>query len=487
VQGYFRFHTQGETLLDPGTGLPYEVATSYASGDLFDIHYVQSADVLTLVHPNYPPAELRRLGATNWTLTNIVFTPSIAAPTSVAVAASPGYKSKISSMSSASPAIITTVANHALVLGDGIYVQGETGLTDGFYQVTNIPKDGTGAPILNELSIGDYDGNSIGGGTYSGSGTIQYGTKVFNIDIHYAVTAIATNGVDESALSTDCHVVNNLDVTGSYNTITWAAVTGASRYRIYEKRNGLWGFIGETTELTFTDDNIAPDMGLTPPTYDTVFAGVGDYPGSVSYFEQRRCFAGTLNQPQNVWMTKSGTESNMSYSLPTTDSDRIAFRVAAREANTIRHIMPLTQLLLLTSSAEVRVSPVNADAITPTSISVRPQSFVGTNNVPPSIINNSIVCCAARGGHVREIGYSWQANGFVTGDLSLRAAHLFDNLSILDQCFVKAPRQIVWFVSSSGKLLGLTYVPEEQVGAWHEHDTDGTFESITRSGRGPGR
>ena len=42
----------------------------------------------------------------------------------------------------------------------------------------------------------------------------------------------------------------------------------------------------------------------------------------------------------------------------------------------------------------------------------------------------------------------------------------------------KSPIPIVWQVSSSGKLLGLTYVPEQQIGAWHQHDTDGTFESV---------
>ncbi len=41
----------------------YEIPNGYAEADLFDIHYAQSADVLTLVHPNYPVAELRRLGA----------------------------------------------------------------------------------------------------------------------------------------------------------------------------------------------------------------------------------------------------------------------------------------------------------------------------------------------------------------------------------------------------------------------------------------
>ena len=209
-----------------------------------------------------------------------------------------------------------------------------------------------------------------------------------------------------------------------------------------------------------------------------------NYPGAVSYFEQRRVFAGTTNSPQQLWMTRSGTESDMSYRLPVKDDDRISFKVASREANTIRHIIPLQQLMLLTSAAEWRVSPVNSDAITPTTISVRPQSYIGANNVQPSIINNSMVYCAARGGHVRELGYSWQSNGYITGDLSLRAAHLFDNYEISDMCYSKSPHPIIWFISSTGYLLGLTYVPEQQIGAWHWHDTDGTFESCANVAEG---
>jgi hypothetical protein len=136
-------------------------------------------------------------------------------------------------------------------------------------------------------------------------------------------------------------------------------------------------------------------------------------------------------------------------------------------------------LILLTSAAEWRVSPINSDAITPTTVSVRPQSYVGASNVQPEIINNSMVYCAARGGHVRELGYSWQSNGFITGDLSIRAAHLFDNFNIVDMCYAKSPQPLLWFVSTTGKLLGLTYVPEQQIGAWHQHDTDGVFESCT--------
>lgn len=434
-EGYFRFHTQGATLLT-GTPPAYDAGTAYAAGDLvsdggvsyyctapttgnappdvaywyalpatgeyeapnqfaeadlFDIHYVQSADVLTFVHPNYPPCELRRLGATKWVLEDISFAPGIDAPT---------------------------------------------------------------APTVTSA-----------------------GSSGAAIEHHYVVTAMDADNVRESPASVSGMVSSNLFQTGCTNTITWAAVAGASRYNVYKRQGGLYGYIGQTDGLSVVDDNISPDMSKTPPIYEAVFNGPGDYPAAVSYFEQRRCFAGTINKPQNLWMTKSATESDMSYSLPVRDDDRIAFRVAAREANTVRHIVPLSQLLVLTSSAEWAIVPINSDAITPDTTSVRPQSYVGASNVQPVIVNNTLLYGAARGGHVRELAYNWQASGFVTGDLSLRAPHLFDSCRVVDMAYAKAPIPLVWMVSSNGDLLGLTYVPEQQIGAWHRHDTDGTFES----------
>ena len=447
-ENYFRFHTQGQTLLySNGTAwsnataytvgdialqggvnyyctvahtnqappnasywyaLPtnyiYEVPHSYLEAELFDVHYVQSADVMTIVHPNHPPAELRRLGATKWELKTINFGSPLPPPTGVTVA-------------------------------------------------TYIPSS-----------------------TSTNSDTYE--------DHNYVITAIGSNLVEESnqsaiGLKADGSTpTNNIFVTGAKNTITWNSVTGATRYRVYKEQGGIFGFIGETDTTTLVDNNILTDFSITPPIHENDFVGTGNYPGAVSYFEQRRVFAGTNNAPQDIWMTKSGTESNMSFGLPIRDDDRIEFRVAAREANTIRHIVPLTNLLMLTGSAEWRVTSVNSDAITPSSISVKPQSYVGANNAQPVIVNNSLVYGAARGGHVRELGYNWQANGFITGDLSLRAPHLFDNLTILDMALAKAPIPVVWMVSSNGKLLGLTYVPEQQLGAWHQHDTDGTFESV---------
>ena len=67
----------------------------------------------------------------------------------------------------------------------------------------------------------------------------------------------------------------------------------------------------------------------------------------------------------------------------------------------------------------------------------------------------------------------------MTGDMSLRADHLFDNKTIVDLAYSKAPVPIVWAVNSDGQLLGSTYIPEQNINAWHRHDTkNGAFESV---------
>jgi hypothetical protein len=458
----------------------YEIPNNYAAADLMNIHFVQSADVMTLVHPNYAPSELSRLGATQWKFAPIVFGQTLSAPTGVAVTPTLGYKAVISSITAGNNgALITTVANHSLAMGDGVYVQNGTN-TGNFLMVSSVPSDSNGNLIDNELYLMDYSGNPVESGDtrIAVDDTMQYGTQIVDITRTYVVTAMASDGIQQSAISAEVSVLNNLYVTGSYNTLAWDAVPGAYTYYIYKKENGLYGYIGDTPSLTFADTNIAPDMSITPDICDPVFGSSNDYPGAVSYYQQRRIFGGTANNPQNLWLTKTGTESDMSYSLPIQDTDRIAIAIATREMSTILHAVPLLQLILLTSSCEISASPTSSDTITPSTICARPQSYIGASNVSPSVVNNAMIFCAARGGHVREMGYQWQIGGYVTGDVSLRAAHLFDGFSIVDQAFMKSPWQTVWFVSSSGNLIGFTYIPEEQVGAWHHHTTAGAFQSI---------
>lgn len=552
--GYFRFHTMGATLLS-GV-VPYEVANPYAEADLFDIHFVQSADVLTLVHPNYAPRELRRLSALSWSLTQISFSPTLSTPTGGACAATRAsaptglidYFYKITAVngvdeSIATAQIQTDVTNNLLQTGAfntltwspvvgaaryNVYKQinglfGYIGQTDGItFKDDNIASDLSKTPpeqsnpfpdagLLSSVSVltggSAYGTAVVSGGAFSSvtvsSGGSGYGEPIltvsdptgsgatFSVTVSAGIITAVTVLTAGSGYTSPTMVLTGAGIGAVLAPSITPRVFGTPTLTVTDSGGGSGAVIspvvsgGIITGVVITDPgsgyvspvvSVSYAAGGSGATFSATATTSGEYPGAVTYFEQRRCFAGSNNQPQNVWMTKSGTESNMSYSLPVRDDDRIAFKIAAREANTIRHIVPLTNLVLLTSAAEWRVSPTAGDVLTP-AVSVRPQSYVGANNVQPAIINNSIIYAAARGGHVREMAYSWQANGYMTGDLSLRSPHLFESFNLVDMAYAKAPIPIVWFISDSGKLLGLTYIPEQQVGAWHQHDTQGVFES----------
>src|SRR5215469_7583184 len=61
-------------------GVHYTVATPYTTADLPTLKFSQLADILTIVHPNYPRYQLSRLADTNWTLAPEMDTIPIGAP-----------------------------------------------------------------------------------------------------------------------------------------------------------------------------------------------------------------------------------------------------------------------------------------------------------------------------------------------------------------------------------------------------------------------
>lgn len=600
---YIRFHTNGATLLKDD-GSIYEIASPYLEDDLRDLHYVQSSDILTIVHPSHAPRELRRYSALDWRLVEISFGSTLTAPKNVKVVQTingevtnktdytreyavtsllaDGSQESVRSTSasvSCNPygdGAFNTVSWDA-VAGAGLYrvyrnqggiwaYIGQTGDTkivdenidpdasitpplydDAFNQTSGIASvtisnGGAGYKDSNTVITSfDYDNATVSYKSYdntdgdwdwsykdkpfkelgfpyeiittrircnvvdeggSGSGATvepiineypnQYGVKYPCLD-GFKITNIGSNYVKpvvyfyttykRSYYGSDWIQEFRLPLTMRYDAIKHevraqdATGTGFDAYALSTN--------GKITQVVIRNPGTGysePTLSInasatTKATLTTNVKAVGDYPGAVSYFEQRRWFGGTLNRPNHLWATKSGTESVMAYSLPTQDTDRIAVRVAARESSRIQHIVPLAHLMLLTGSAEWRVSPLNDDAITPSSMSVRPQSYVGANNVQPLVINNTMIYVANRGGHLRECGYNYQAGGFISNDICLRAPHLFDNLDVVDMAFAKAPWPIAWAVSSNGNLIALTYVPEQQVGAFSTVETKGLFKA----------
>lgn len=387
---YIRFYSNGGQVVSGNA--PYEIASTYAEGDLFQLNYTQSADVLTIAHPGYPPRELKRLGPTNWTLSDISFLPSISAP---------------------------------------------SGLTAS-------PRAG-------------------------GSGdTTTY---------RYQVTAVSSAESAEESQPSPAASVASWD-TKAGAVLSWSPVSGADHYNVYKENNGsgVFGFIGQASSPGFTDNNIAPTKDDTPPSYDNPFAN-GNNPGVVGYYQQRLVFAASNANPQTVWMSRTGAFSNFGYSTPTKDDDAITFTLASRQVNRIRHLVPLRELLLLTTGGEWTLSG-SSSGLTPTNVQVQVQSYIGSSIVPPAVYGNTALYIQARGQKLSDLSYSYTSDGFQGQDLSVLSSHLVRGFQIVDTSLSQVPNSVLWMVRNDGQLLGFTYLPQQEVMSWHRHDTDGAFESV---------
>lgn len=616
---YARFHRNGQTLMTADGSAPYEISTPWPSERLFDLHYTQNADIMTLVCSSIAPQELRRYSINDWRLVGVDLSSQLAPPTGVNAARThTAYndnnadrytqryvitslnedRTRESSKSLEASVVANLYATGTLVriswnavagakyyrvykYQGGIYGYiGETQAT--WVEDDNIaPETGTTPPIIDTVFgvsggitkcdiVNAGSGYAQGGvilkvadkGTYEGKRKVlfskPYGSGEFSFPVTRKVSSKVSGHMSSATLEsikledvggkgTGASFTYDVQTTSNKGEAVWSlnSVTitkGGSGYvnphikfsvfhewwskshrndkdfYTYHKTTTAYdipcvisfdtvslevyddGGPGYGAQLGFTTDGgrftnvyiISPGQNYVNPkvrVVSTAGSGAefklytgssGDYPTAVGYFEQRRIFAGSPLNPQQFWMTATGTDSNMSYHLPVQDTDRISFKVSSRDLNQIQHIVPLQQLIALTSAGEWRVSPLNSDAITPSSISVRPQSYIGASKVQPQIVNTNLIYCAARGGHIRELSYDYQAGGYITGDVSIRSPHLFkeDNVTV-DMALTKSPDPIIWCVREDGVICALSYVPEQKIGAWFTYKTEGYFESAT--------
>lgn len=546
---YMRFYTYGGQILSGGS--PYEIATPYVAADLFTLEFAQSGDVMTIVHPNYAPRELVRITNTNWTLTEISFAPSQAAPTALALTNNYTQSGGISAITQANPAVVTSTS-HGLATGAEIEITGVVGMTQvngNTYRITAIDADtfrleGTdstgftaytsgGTWTVNgdllkykvtannrdtfEESLSALSNATLGITgitqadpavvTFASAHNLEYGDEIYLESIG-GMTEL--NGrrflVLDAPTSTTIELMSTsrapIDSTGygAYtsggamrtafvtatataqawdNTVTWAAAADADTYNVYRAdESGLYGFIGRTDALTFNDDFIEADTGDTAPLAVNPFEeGAGFWPSTTGFFQQRQIYANSDAFPNRFWMTQTGVFYNFATSTPLRDDDAIVATLAARRINEIRHIIPLSDLVLLTTGAEYRIKGSGDAAFTPSTINIKPQSYYGSTALRP-IVAGDVALYMAPGNFIRELSYEFATDKFTGRDITVLARHLLDYNNIVDWAFAPSPYDLIWLVRDDGTALVLTYQNEQEVYAWTRATTLGDFKSV---------
>lgn len=296
----------------------------------------------------------------------------------------------------------------------------------------------------------------------------------------WVITAVNSETFEESLQSSSTGS-SATPSSGSPITVSWTAASGAGEYNIYKKTNGVYGFIGVAVGTSFVDNGIAADATDTPPTARNPFSGADNYPAVSTYIQQRATYANTNNDTEKVFMGRTGLFKNFTFSSPQQDDDAVTFNLAGRRVNEVRHLIDLDKLIVFTSGSIWSVEGDSAGIIKPGQVNPIQRSYRGASIVTPVIIGNSIVYVQARGTVIRDL-LNDAIEGIKDSDLTIYSSHLFQGYTIIDMAYQENPNSVIWVVREDAdgvrSLVGLTYVREHQVWAWHRHDTDGEIERV---------
>jgi hypothetical protein len=461
-QGYIRFFTNGGQLLSGG--VPYEVTTPYAVSDpdeLWDLSFAQSADVLYIAHPNYPPAKLQRLGATSWTLAGIVFQdgpflPFNTTATTLTPSSTTGTVTVVASgttgINKGSGFQASDVGRMLRIKTGGVWLWGTIASVVSTTQITWAIAPPIGAQLpATAQAIANVSAGSVFGVTVTDGGS-GYGASP---------PAVTISGSGSGAIAF-------ASVTNGVVTSVTMSVTGT----------------GYGSAPTVIIDAPTPIVPSTTTFWRLGLWGPGNYPACVSFNQDRLVWAGSSVDPSRVDGSNVSDYENMA---PTqidgtvVDSNAIGFSLNASTMNTIRWMVSDEWGLLCgTAGGEWVVAPSNLQqAITPTNINAKQTTSYGVAPVAAIRVGKSTLFVQRTGRKLREMTYQYVINTFQAPDISLVSEHLTET-GIKQIAVALAPHQQLWLIRNDGMLVGIAYDKDQECVGWHRHTIGGSavVESI---------
>lgn len=268
---------------------------------------------------------------------------------------------------------------------------------------------------------------------------------------------------------------------------TYALNGGLTTLLITYKTAGTAGnsFTLAASVATPSGGTLTGGTGGTAPT-GTLIIGPesGTYPSSVTYFQERRVYANTENQPDTYFMSQPGAFTNFDARVPTIDSDAIEGTPWSVQVDGIQFMLPiLGGLVVLTGQTAYQVlgnggSPTNPQPVTPTSQQALPQAYNGCHYyVAPQKIDYDVYYLQSKGSIIRSLSYNFWINVFTGVDITILSSQLFTNYQITQMTWCEEPYKVMWCVRDDGIMLSLTSLKAQDVNGWARHDTQGLFVS----------
>ena len=418
----------------------------------------------------------------------------------------------ITGLTAANPGVVTATS-HGYSNGDFVIITGVAGMTEvnGItYKVAN--------KTTNTFELNDVDGNAVDSSGYTAYTSGGVANKIYQITTSYTTAQIPNLKFAQSAdtmyICHNSHEVSKLTRTGhtswslseieftdgpylsentSTTTMTPGATTGddqtltasASTFastdvgRLINFSNGYAKIITYTSGTVVKID-IKDDFDNTNAVTAWKLGAFSDttgHPSCVSFFEQRLVFAGTTNEPQTLYFSKSGDYENMTTGTDADDS--MVYTIASNQVNAIRYLKAVRTLIVGTTGGEWTVSADGTDAaVTPTNVTIKKQSSYGSSTVDSITAGNSTLFLQKAKRKIRELTYDFEVDGYTARDLSILNDTVTES-GINEMAFQQSPDSNLWCVRDDGVLACLTYQPADQVTAWTRHKLGGIGQECT--------
>lgn len=421
-------------------GAPFEVVTPYTVASLtgtdgtFQLRFVQSNDVLYIVHPDYPPQKLTRTGAATFTIAEV---ETVGGPFQDV---DPDQTITVYSSHS-------TGTGRTLTASSAIFLAAHVGTM--FY--------------LEQKNVDDIEQWEVNKSITAGDVRRSDGKN-------YTALNTATTGSVRPTHSVGAKFDGDGGVQWEFNDpgYGWATITAIG---------------GGGTTATVDVESRIPDGAVLVANATTrwAFAAWSDiegWPTVVTFYKERLCFL----RDRNGWMSVANDFENFSRKdsggVVTRDM-AVVFEVASDRSNRIEWAAPSDNALLVgTAGDEHAITEItNTEAFGPGNIRARKQTEYGSRHVPIARVGEGVIFTQKAGRKIRDMKLAESVNErWVADDLTVLAEHVTKG-GIIDMAYQQEPDSVVWSVRSDGPLLGFTLSREQEVRGWHPHRIGGYSDS----------
>lgn len=245
-------------------------------------------------------------------------------------------------------------------------------------------------------------------------------------------------------------------------------------YKLTGSAGVIYNMDDTVNYYVLTDIGFAPATNKAPKEAFKGFGTNNNYPSAVGIWNQRLVYASTKEKPSTLWFSRVNEFNDFTSSILNNPEEGMELTISSKDNDTIKELVNMDNLIVMTQGKIWRISGTSL-----TNMSAVIESHSGTSGLSPFVTKKSILYVEPSKNKVSNFIYSYELNGYTGSQLDILARDLFDGYEITGLSYGENPYGVLYAVRDDGALLGLTYMREENIYAWHKHTTqNGSFKDV---------